>query len=122
MTSLESILDTLNKKYAFIGSVLVTRDGRLLARAGDVEHPVVNDPYNLFFRDADTIANTFDFVEQASPRSLVQGTRQVAVFKVGPGVLLGTIKDDERGPLDMHRLMTQLQGELSLLFADARLA
>jgi hypothetical protein len=83
-----------------------------------IEHQAANDPFNLFFRDAETIANTFDFVEQASPRSLVQGARRVVVFKVHPDVVLGIVKDDARGPLEMHRLKTQLQAELPALFAS----
>ncbi len=122
MTRVETILDALNQKYGFLASVLVKRDGRILGRAGDPGQPLVNDPYNLFFRDAETIANTFDYLEsQPSPQSLAQGSRQVVVFKLRPDVVLGVVKDDHRGALEMYRLTNQLGTELPTLFAGVDL-
>jgi hypothetical protein len=122
MTSLDAILDALNQKYGFIASVLVKRGGQFLARAGDPREPSWNDPYNLLFRDAEAIANTFGFLEdQAPPRSLVQGTRHAIVFKPHQDVLLGAVKDDPRGVVEMYQLSEQINAELPSLFAGVEL-
>jgi hypothetical protein len=122
MNSLVAILDALNQKYGLIASVLVKRGGQFLARAGDPREPSWNDPYNLFFRDAEAIANTFSFLEdQAPPRSLVQGTRHVMVFKPHDDVLLGAVKDDSRGTVEMYQLSEQINAELASLFSGVDL-
>jgi hypothetical protein len=123
MTPVETLLQRLNQKYGFIASLLVSRDGRFLGRAGDPCQPVWNDPYNLFFRDAETIANTFQVLdEQPRPYWLSQGQREVVVFKLRPDVALGVVKDDPRGPLEVFTLIRQLDQELPSLFAGVDLA
>jgi hypothetical protein len=120
MTPLETILGELNQKYGFIASVLVRRDGRFIARAGDPKEPIWNDPYNLFFRDAETINNTFEHLaQQTLPQILAQGQREVWLFKPREDVVLGTVKEDPRGAVEMYLLSKKLAAELPALFAGA---
>lgn len=117
MTPLETLLDGLNKKYGFLATVLVRRDGRFLARVGDPQEPFWDDPYNVLFRDAETIANTFDFLAQEPPpRAWAQGTREVLLFKPREDLVLGAVKDDPRGAVEMFELSVRINRELPALF------
>jgi hypothetical protein len=101
--------------------VLVRRDGRFLSRVGDPKEPVWDDPYNVLFRDPETIENTFRFIDGRPPQGVSQGDRQVMLFLLRDDVVLGTVKEDPRGSLEMFTLRKQLAEELRSVFAGVDL-
>jgi hypothetical protein len=122
VTPIEQILQDLNQKYRFIASVLVRADGKFLARVGDPKEPNWNDPYNVFFRDAETIANTFAFLElRKPPQSMRQGTRSVLLLKPSDDVVLGLVQDDERGVLEMYELRKEIAADVKERFSGVEL-
>lgn len=117
MSALETILDEINRKYGFIATVLVRRNGEIVARVGDPREPVFDDPYNIFFRDKETIANAFEYLAtQGPPQVHAQGDRSVALFKPREDLLLGAVKEDSRDAIEMFHLTQKLNQELPAWF------
>ena len=118
MTPVEAVLDGLNRKHGFLASILVHRDRYVLALVGDPRQPAWDDPWNLHFRDAAAIAVTFDYLDhEKAPRARAQGTREVLLFQPFPNVVLGSVKDDPRGAVEMFKLAMALAPELPALLA-----
>jgi hypothetical protein len=90
-------LSEFNARHRFMCSIVSMAPGRIVLVVGDAKAPEWDDPFNMLFRDEETVANTHRYMDgQDAPRSFRQGTRSCSLLRPVDSIIIGCVSDDSR--------------------------
>ena len=115
MIEIKNFLKRLNKEHGFIFSTVVDNTGKVIAMEGSpgLIPSIRNDVYYNFFRDEETIRNTFVFLQnKIMPHSYAQGKRHITLFKPKDHLLVGCLAEDSRSALQMFEESLIIEQEI----------